>query len=232
MKTISNMLSACAARLLLFIGGWLARIDAVFSAVRRVLYDDVIAPYKDCVCCIDVVSLAATGTQTSKPTRVYRASIFALYIDRIIQRITGTAGTIYKPCWIFDASHCDFLQPELPEVLMQRTWRGKCHIALCGGNTAERARHGLEWTKGRVLNARVICESCWLDVTDTFAKLGAGVGALTPRELVLLLFQCDCLRAHEVVCMLKHRDVSITLLLDDTLEELTAGDGEPIASAS
>jgi hypothetical protein len=88
-------------------------------------------------------------------------------------------------------------------------------------------RVALKWTMGPVLDFRI--GPC--NFTTITNELFPGAGALSPRELIVLYSALSLLPLEKAIALLGAPSVTASIVLDGTLQEITALDNTPIAAA-
>lgn len=207
-----------------------ARASRAAQAAEQLLWDRVTVNYSDCVRSVQVVPLS----RAAAAQYMFRDSPLALYADYVLWCMLGSRG------WLLPARlpaaagaaalAADFAQAE-STVFVEQRWGARARPVLAlAGPPSRRGMAG--WDRGGVLDMRVGSGAASVDVSAALRDYGSVLGCLTPRELVVLLYCMGSLDAQAAVRVLAQQRVDASIVLDGTLEEVSAVDGEPVALAS
>ncbi|KAG2498406.1 hypothetical protein HYH03_003665 [Edaphochlamys debaryana] len=205
-------------------------VNAFLDLLRAVAYERVVAPYKDSTRRVTVVELDTAHRHTVHNTR-----LIAIYLDYLLSCVLGRRHTIYKPL------SADVDIASLPvhhsrcstaAVVLER-WDGtrqlwvyrKCrHVGF--------ERSGERWTLGGVIDARICSPRISINATDTVCAFLPAVSALSPRELVVLMYGLGYIRQSTAIAVLSSSCIHASLVLDHTLQEVVVKDGALLLSAA
>lgn len=194
----------------------------VYLAGRRLLYDNIVKRYASVMKRVSVVY-----TDSCKAKCIQHIPLSLLYADWLGECFFAKRGAVLSLLRSSCSNVAETADTAAKRVTVRESWGGDVLLLLSGGDSTSK-----DWAGGRALDVRVGNGECWVDVTSSFNWLGGGVGGLTPRELVAVLFALKRVSAADAVRVLQLRNLEASIMLDATLDEVIAHDGVPIGMAS